>query len=85
MNVVVLWNTLYLDAALAHLQAEGVAVQPEDVARLTPLGYKHINVLGWYTFTLAEPIARGQLRPLRNPQDPYAADGWFPALNEEFA
>jgi hypothetical protein len=38
-----------------------------------------------YAFTLAEPIARGQLRPLRNPQDPYAADGWFPALDEEFA
>jgi hypothetical protein len=85
MNAVVLWNTLYLDAALAHLQAEGVAVQPEDVVRLTPLGYKHINVLGRYAFTLADAIARGQLRPLRNPQDPYAADGWFPALNEEFA
>jgi Protein involved in formate dehydrogenase formation/Pyridine nucleotide-disulphide oxidoreductase len=42
-------------------------------------------VLGRYAFTLAEPIARGQLRPLRNPQAPYAADGWFPALNEEIA
>jgi Tn3 transposase DDE domain len=60
INVVVLWNTLYRDAALAHLQAEGVEVQPEDVAR-------------------------GQRRPRRNPQDPYAADGWFPALDEEFA
>jgi hypothetical protein len=58
-------------------------VQPEDVARLTPLGYKYIKVLGRYAFAPAEPIARGQLRPLRNPQDPSAADGWFPALNEE--
>jgi hypothetical protein len=64
MNVVVLWNTLYLDTALAYLQAVGVEVQPEDVARLTPLGYKHINVLGRYAYTLAEPIAHGQLRPL---------------------
>ena len=84
MNVVVLWNTLYLDAALSHLRTEGMAVQWEDVARLSPLGYKHINVLGRYAFTLAEPIARGQLRPLRNPRDPYASDGWVPALNEEF-
>ena len=84
MNVVVLWNTLYLDAALSHLRTEGMAVQLEDVARLSPLGYKHINVLGRYAFTLAEPIARGQLRPLRNPRDPYASDGWGPALNEEF-
>jgi TnpA family transposase len=84
MNVVVLWNTLYLDAALSHLRTEGIAVQSEDVARLAPLGYKHINVLGRYAFTLAEPIARGQLRPLRNPRDPYASDGWVPALNEEF-
>ena len=45
---------------------------------------QHINVLGRYAFTLAEPIACAQLRPLRNPCDPYAADGWFPALDEEF-
>ena len=61
-----------------------MAVQWEDVARLSPLGYQHINVLGRYAFTLAEPSARGQLRPLRNPRDPYASDGWVPALNEEF-
>jgi hypothetical protein len=84
MNVVVLWNTLYLDAALSHLRTEGIAVQSEDIARLSPLGYKHINVLGRYAFTLAEPIARGQLRPLRDPRDPYAADGWVPAPDEEF-
>ena len=79
-----LWNTFYFDVALTHLRAEGVEVPPDNVARLTPLGYKHINVLGRYAFTLAEPIACAQLRPLRNPCDPYAADGWFPALDEEF-
>jgi len=29
-----------------------MAVQLEDVARLSPLGYKHINVLERYVFTL---------------------------------
>ncbi len=47
-------------------------------ARLSPLGYKHINLLGRYSFTLAEPIARGQLRALTDPQDPYTSARWSP-------
>jgi len=46
VNIIVLWNTLYIDAALQQLRAEGSPVQPEDVARLSPLVYEHINLLG---------------------------------------
>ena len=67
VNVLVLWNTVYMQAALDQLRREGVEVKPEDVARLAPLGYKHFNFLGRYSFNLAEFIARGQLRPLREP------------------
>jgi TnpA family transposase len=67
VNVAVLWNTLYTDAALNRLRAEGQAVRDEDVARLSPLGSEHINMLGRYAFTLPEPVARGELRPLRSP------------------
>jgi hypothetical protein len=42
-------------------------VRNEDVARLSPLGHEHINMLGRYAFTLPEPVARGELRPLRSP------------------
>ena len=42
-------------------------VRDEDVARLSPLGFEHINMLGRYAFTLPEPVARGELRPLRDP------------------
>lgn len=56
-----------MDAALAQLRAEGVPVRDEDVARLTPLGHEHINMLGRYAFTLPEPVARGEMRPLRDP------------------
>lgn len=63
-NAVVLWNTIYMQAALDHLRAEGVEVRPEDAARLSPLQHKHINVLGRYSFALAELIAKGGLRPL---------------------
>jgi hypothetical protein len=59
VNIIVLWNALYMEAALQHLRAEGVEVRPEDVARLSPLGYKHLNFLGQYSFDLAENIAQG--------------------------
>jgi hypothetical protein len=63
-NAVVLWNTLYLQAALDRLRAEGMEITPEDMARLSPLLHKHINVLGRYSFALADPVAQGKLRPL---------------------
>ena len=69
VNVLVLWNTLYMDAALAHLRRTGAEVKPEDVARLSPLGHEHINVLGRYSFALADGIADGELRPLRHTED----------------
>ena len=67
VNVIVLWNSLYMDAALNQLRAEGYDVRDEDVARLWPLGFEHINMLGRYVFTLPETVARGEMRPLRNP------------------
>ena len=69
VNVIVLWNTIYMDAALNQLRAEGFDVRDEDVARLSPLGFEHINMLGRYAFILPDQIARGELRPLRDPQN----------------
>src|SRR6202045_3178593 len=68
VNLVVLWNTIYMDASLNQLTSEGYEVRPEDVARLSPLGLKHINMLGRYAFTLPDFVARGELRPLRDPR-----------------
>ena len=59
-----------MDAALNQLRAEGFDVRDEDVARLSPLGFEHINMLGRYAFTLPDAVARGELRPLRNPAAP---------------
>ena len=69
VNVVVLWNTLYMDAALDHLRRRGVETKPEDVARLSPLGHENINFLGRYSFALTESVARGELRPLHDPEE----------------
>jgi TnpA family transposase len=51
LNAVVLWNTRYLDAALAALRASGYDVRDEDVGRLSPLGFRHVNFLGRYSFS----------------------------------
>jgi TnpA family transposase len=49
-NAVVLWNTRYMDLVLSELRRLGVHVQEEDVARLSPLVFRHINFLGRYAF-----------------------------------
>jgi len=65
VNAVVLWNTRYLQQALEQWQETKGILNPDDVARLSPLLHEHVNVLGRYDFTLPESIAAGQLRPLR--------------------
>ena len=65
VNFIVLWNTLYMDAVLNQLRAEGYEVRPEDKARLSPFGHEHINMLGRYSFAVPDAVAQGELRPLR--------------------
>ena len=69
VNMIVLWNTIYMQAALDLHRADGHSVRPEDEARLSPLGHEHINLLERYSFAVLESVARGELRPLRNPAD----------------
>jgi TnpA family transposase len=69
VNIIVLWNTIYMDAILTQLRSEGFPVNDEDAARLSPFGHEHINMLGQYSFVVHEAVARGELRPLRNPED----------------
>jgi TnpA family transposase len=68
VNALILWTTRYMNAAVSHLQATGTDVKKEDLARLSPLGHKHFNVLGRYHFTVPEEVLRGDLRPLRMPE-----------------
>jgi Tn3 transposase DDE domain len=68
VNMIVLWNAMYIQDALDELRASGAVVRPEDVERLSPLVFHHINVQGKYHFTLPEEVAQGHHRPLRDPQ-----------------
>lgn len=70
VNIIILWNTIYMEAVLNQLRQEGGIFLDEDVARLSPLIYDHINMLGRYSFAVSEAVARGELRPLRNPKNP---------------
>ena len=68
-NALVLWNTIYMQAALEYLQEQGDEILIDDEARLSPLSHKHVNMLGHYSFTLSEQVMKGQLRPLKHPSE----------------
>ena len=62
---IILWNTRYLELALAELQARGRAVSHELARRIAPLGWEHISLTGDYVWTADSQPLHGQLRPLR--------------------
>ena len=55
---------MYMQDALDHLRQNALPIQDDDVARLSPLRHEHMNVLGHYSFTLADTILAGEHRPL---------------------
>ena len=52
-------------AGVSNPQSQG---HPSNVA--SPLPHEHINMLGRYSFSMPDAVAKGELRPLRNPEDP---------------
>lgn len=73
LHAIVLWTRKYIDAAVAQLRAGGHEIRDEDIARLSPLKHRNLNLLGRYSFTAQVPAA-GALRPLRNPDGPELDD-----------
>lgn len=66
LNVIVLFNTRYLQAALDELTRRGHELREKDIARLSPLVRTHVNTQGRYSF--ARPGLGGALRPLNDPE-----------------
>ena len=66
LNIVILWQTLYMNEAVNVLRDEG-EIDDEDISRLSPVVHGNINMLGRYSFHLAESVRRGELRSLRTP------------------
>lgn len=69
VNMIVLWNTIYLEAVLEQLRKEGYPVNEADKARLSPLIHEHINTQGRHSFIMPEAVVKGELRALRNPAE----------------
>lgn len=67
LNVVVHWNAIYMQEVITQLKTEGWVIEDADLARLSPLIWRHINFLGRYNFAVPEVVANGGLRPLSNP------------------
>lgn len=70
LNVLVHWNTIYMDAALDQLKSDGLQVNDEDEIRLSPFAKSHFNMLGRYSFSMPDEVKMGNLRPLRDPENP---------------
>ncbi len=69
LNCIVLWNTVYMDRAVAELRHQEYPVLDADLPRLSPFVRHHLGIDGHYSFHL--PDLGGVHRPLR---DPAAAD-----------
>jgi len=64
-NAVIIWNTIYMAAALDYLKQEGYSISEEDIAHLSPARFDHINPYGKYRFDMTENQNRKGLRQLR--------------------
>jgi len=69
LNLVVaaitLWNTVYLERAVAALRQQQQHVDDSLLAHLAPLGWNHINLTGDYVWHANKRVAKGRFRPLR--------------------
>jgi len=64
-NAVVIWNTVYMQAVLDQLRAEGYPVSEEDLTHLSPARFEHVNPYGKYSFPIDQARKRHGLRSLR--------------------
>ena len=73
VTAIILWNTRYLERAVAALrQAEHVS--DDLLAHLSPLGWEHVNLTGDYVWGISDSVSKNTdgLRPLRIPPELHA-------------
>jgi TnpA family transposase len=66
-NAIILWNSVYMTAALEQMEQEGHVVDTGSLMHIWPTRFEHINVYGKYEFNLEEARRRTGLRELRRP------------------
>jgi hypothetical protein len=63
INAIVVWNTRHFDRAQAKLLEQGEQVEDSVWQHLSPLAWKHINLVGSYHFS--DVHLEEEFRPLR--------------------
>lgn len=64
INAISIWNTLHLTKAVEYQKQFG-SFNEELLHHMSPLGWKHINLLGEYHFNSEKMISLDSLRPLK--------------------
>lgn len=47
--IIIYWNTKHLGRILSHMETQGTCIPPEKLPHLSPLGWEHIILTGFYT------------------------------------
>jgi hypothetical protein len=70
VTAIILWNTRYLEHAVAALRRTE-DVPDQLLSHLSPLGWEHVNLTGDYVWAAAQSASENGvgLRPLRTPPD----------------
>lgn len=63
--LIILWNTVHLGDAVAHLKPQGYEISDEQLRHLAPLGWDHIQLTGDYRWNMRLVAALEERRPVR--------------------
>lgn len=66
-NIVMAWNTVYIQEILKELKAEGFDVNEDDLEHISPAPFEHVILLGNYNFKVEIVTGENGFRPLRKP------------------
>jgi len=67
-NIVLVWNTIYIQEIIKELKNEGYEINEEDFEHISPASFEHINRLGKYNFKDEIKLEDNGLRALRKPK-----------------
>jgi TnpA family transposase len=62
---IILWNTVYLERAVAALRQHGQVIDEGLLPHVAPIHWNHINLTGDYTWRQNKRVEHGGFRPLR--------------------
>lgn len=68
-NVIIVWNTVYMQAVIDQLKQEGYVINESDLQYISPCRFEHLNKHGKIAFNVDTTWRLDSLRPLRNPSE----------------